>query len=108
MKHFYDKTGPFAPQNTGSAVENSYQDNESNQSNTNGNAQEQLDNGSNTVSTSDQNALNPESFNLNPDSLNPESFNQNPEGNNNSAVCEVDSSTQAKFSFKSALKKWCT
>lgn len=30
LKHFYDKTGPFAPQNTGSAVENSYQDNESN------------------------------------------------------------------------------
>ncbi|MCB2301595.1 hypothetical protein LGR50_02350, partial [Acinetobacter baumannii] len=67
--------------------------------------QEQLDNGSKTVSISDQNALNPESFNLNPDSLNPETFNQNPEGNNNSAVGEVDSSTQTKFSFKSALKK---
>ncbi|MEG9133403.1 hypothetical protein VPJ54_14365, partial [Acinetobacter baumannii] len=105
LKHFYDKTGPFAPQNTGSAVENSYQDNESNQANSSGNKQEQLDNGSKTVSISDQNALNPESFNLNPDSLNPETFNQNPEGNNNSAVGEVDSSTQTKFSFKSALKK---
>ena len=31
LKHFYDKTGPFTPQNTGSVVENSYQDNESNQ-----------------------------------------------------------------------------
>lgn len=98
LKHFYDKTGPFAPQNTGSAVENSFQDNESNQSNSIENKQEQLDNGSKTVSISDQNALNPESFNLNPDSL-------NPEDNNNSAVGEVDSSTQAKFSFKSALKK---
>lgn len=98
LKHFYDKTGPFAPQNTGSAVENSYQDNESNQSNSIENKQEQLNNGSKTVSISDQNALNPESFNLNPDSL-------NPEDNNNSAVGEVDSSTQAKFSFKSALKK---
>lgn len=103
LKHFYDKTGPFAPQNSNSAGENSYQDNELNQSNSIENKQEQLDNGSKTVSISDQIALNPESFNLNPDSLNPESF--NPEGNNNSAVGEVDSSTQAKFSFKSALKK---
>ncbi len=102
LKHFYDKTGPFAPQNTGSDIENSYQDNESNQANSSVNTQEQLDNGSKTVSISDQNALIPDSFNLNPDSL-------NPEGNNNSAVGEVDSSTQAKFSFKSALKKkWGT
>lgn len=98
LKHFYDKTGPFAPQNSNSASENSYQDNESNQSNSIENKQEQLDNGSKTVSITDQNALNPESFNLNPDSL-------NPEGNNNSAVGEVDSSTQTKFSFKCALKK---
>ncbi|MDH2661894.1 hypothetical protein [Acinetobacter baumannii] len=70
LKHFYDKTGPFAPQNTGSAVENSYQESESNQANSSGNTQEQLDNGSKTVSISDQNALNPESFNLNPESFN--------------------------------------
>ena len=93
LKHFYEKTGPFAPQNTGSASENSFQDNESSQANSIGNTQEQLENSSTTVSISDQNALNPESFNL------------NPEDNNNSAVGEVDSSTQAKFSFKSALKK---
>lgn len=70
LKHFYDKTGPFSPQNTGSAVENSYQESESNQANSSGNTQEQLDNGSKTVSISDQNALNPESFNLNPESFN--------------------------------------
>lgn len=105
LKHFYDKTGPFAPQNSNSASENSYQDNESSQSKSIENKQELLNNGSKTVSISDQNTLNPESFNLNPDSLNPEPFNQNPEGNNNSAVGEVDSSTQTKFSFKSALKK---
>ncbi|WP_165365557.1 hypothetical protein, partial [Acinetobacter baumannii] len=70
LKHFYDKTGPFAHQNTGSAVENSYQDNESNQANDSVNTQEQLDNSSETVSISDQNALNPESFNLNPESFN--------------------------------------
>ncbi|MDR8356135.1 hypothetical protein FPK59_20110, partial [Acinetobacter baumannii] len=105
LKHFYDKTGPFAPQNTGSDIENSYQDNESNQANSSVNTQEQLDNGSKTVSISDQNALNPDSFNLNPDSLNLNPDSLNPEGNNNSAVGEVDSSTQAKFSFKSALKK---
>ncbi|WP_336964076.1 hypothetical protein [Acinetobacter pittii] len=100
LKHFYDKTGPFAPQNTGSASENSFKDNESSQANSNGNTQEQLENSSTTVSISDQNALIPESFNLNP-----ESFNLNPEDINNSAVGEVNSSTQAKFSFKSALKK---
>ncbi|EOY3905636.1 hypothetical protein ACP44L_003856, partial [Acinetobacter baumannii] len=105
LKHFYDKTGPFAPQNTGSDIENSYQDNESNQANSSVNTQEQLDNGSKTVSISDQNALIPDSFNLNPDSLNLNPDSLNPEGNNNSAVGEVDSSTQAKFSFKSALKK---
>ncbi|MFY0034033.1 hypothetical protein ABTP97_19930, partial [Acinetobacter baumannii] len=44
LKHFYDKTGPFAPQNTGSDIENSYQDNESNQANSSVNTQEQLDN----------------------------------------------------------------
>ncbi|EPX3860864.1 hypothetical protein ACWY7A_000032 [Acinetobacter baumannii] len=70
LKHFYDKTGPFAPQNTGSAVENSYHDNESNQANCSVNTQERLDNSSETVSISDQNALNPESFNLNPESFN--------------------------------------
>ncbi|MDH2493677.1 hypothetical protein QDR31_01035 [Acinetobacter baumannii] len=99
LKHFYDKTGPFAPQNAGSNGENSYQDNELSQTNSNGNTQEQLENSSTTVSISDQNALIPESFNLNP-----ESFNLNPEDNNNSAVSEVESSLQ-KFSFKSALKK---
>lgn len=97
LKHFYDKTGPFAPQNNSSAGENSYEDNESNHSNSIENKQEQIDNGSKTVSISDQNALNPESFNLNPDSL-------NPEDNKNSAVSEVESTLQ-KFSFKSALKK---
>ncbi|MDC4573553.1 hypothetical protein OW666_02725 [Acinetobacter baumannii] len=100
LKHFYDKTGPFAPQNTSSDVENSYQDNESNQANSSGNTQEQLDNSSETVLISDQNALIPESFNLNP-----ESFNLNPEDNNNSAVGEVEAPTQTKFNFKSALKK---
>lgn len=99
LKHFYDKTGPFAPQNTGSTSENSYQDNELSQANSNANTQEQLENSSTTVSISDQNALIPESFNLNP-----ESFNLNPEDNNNSAVSEVESPLQ-KFSFKSALKK---
>lgn len=99
LKHFYDKTGPFAPKTTPSASENSYQDNESSQANGNGNTQEQLENSSTTVSISDQNALIPESFNLNP-----ESFNLNPEDNNNSAVSEVESTLQ-KFSFKSALKK---
>ncbi|MGC9655409.1 UNVERIFIED_CONTAM: hypothetical protein KWD66_14535 [Acinetobacter pittii] len=99
LKHFYDKTGPFAPKNTPSTSENSYQDNESSQANGNGNTQEQLENVSTTVSISDQNALIPESFNLNP-----ESFNLNPEDNNNSAVSEVESTLQ-KFSFKSALKK---
>lgn len=98
LKHFYDKTGPFAPQNAGSNGENSYQDNELSQTNSNGNTQEQLENSSTTVSISDQNALIPESFNLNP-----ESFNLNPE-DNNSAVSEVESTLQ-KFSFKSALKK---
>ncbi len=99
LKYFYDKTGPFAPKNTPSASENSYQDNELSQANSNGNTQEQLENSSTTVSSSDQNALNPESFNLNP-----ESFNLNPEDNNNSAVSEVEAPPQ-KFSFKSALKK---
>lgn len=99
LKHFYDKTGPFAPQNTASASENSYQDNESSQGNSNGNTQEQLENVSTTVSISDQNALIPDSFNLIPDS-----FNLNPEDINNSAVSEVESPHQ-KFSFKSALKK---
>lgn len=99
LKHFYDKTGPFAPQNTATASENCFQDNESSQVNGNGNTQEQLKNSSTTVSVSDQNALIPESFNLNP-----ESFNLNPEDNNNSAVSEVESSLQ-KFNFKSALKK---
>lgn len=54
LKHFYDKTGPFAPQNTGSTSENSYQDNELSQANSNANTQEQLENSSTTVSISDQ------------------------------------------------------
>lgn len=99
LKHFYDKTGPFAPQNTGSTGENGLQGNESNQGNGSGEVHEPLDNSFITTVISDQNALIPESFNLNP-----ESFNLNPEDNNNSAVGEVESSQQ-KFSFKSALKK---
>lgn len=104
-EHFYNKTGPFASNNVVVASENSFQGNESDQVNSNGNSQEQLDNSSETVLISDQNALIPESFNLNPDSLNPESFNLNPE-DNNSAVGEVEAPTQAKFNFKSALKKY--
>jgi len=98
LKHFYDKTGVFASNNTPENKENSFQSNDSKGLNSNGNSQEQLDNSSTTVSISDQNALIPESFNLNP-----ESFNLNPE-DNNSAVGEVDS-PQPKFNFKSALKK---
>ncbi|MDC5478011.1 hypothetical protein OHW93_17000 [Acinetobacter baumannii] len=72
LKDFYDKTGNFSANKAPVNNENSFQVNDSNGNNGNENTEEQLDNSSETVLISDRNALNPESFNLNPDSLNPE------------------------------------
>lgn len=71
LSNFYAKTGEFNPNGTNSDNENSFLNQDSYPQNGTDHFQEQDNNGYETVSISDQNALNPESFNLNPDSLNP-------------------------------------
>lgn len=72
LADFYAKTGEFSQNNPNQGAENSYQDQNNDVSNNTHQVSEQDNNSYGTVSISDQNALNPESFNLNPDSLNPE------------------------------------
>ena len=69
LTDFYNKTGAFSPIIT---TNNGFIDTNTETKNSDANNNEQCDNSSETVFISDQNALNPESFNLNPDSLNPE------------------------------------
>lgn len=71
LADFYAKTGAFAPNNPNQGTENSFQESCVDGNNTSPPVSEQDNNSYQTVSISDQNALNPESFNLNPDSLNP-------------------------------------
>ena len=72
LADFYAKTGEFSPNSMNKDYENSFSGQDTNQENHNDSFIEPVNNGYETVSISDQNALNPESFNLNPDSLNPE------------------------------------
>lgn len=72
LADFYAKTGLFAVNDHNQEAENSFQDSCLVGNNTQLLVNEQDNNSYQTVSISDQNALNPESFNLNPDSLNPE------------------------------------
>ncbi|USA53847.1 hypothetical protein NDN13_01250 [Acinetobacter sp. C32I] len=69
LTDFYNKTGAFNPIIT---TNNGFIDTNTEIKNSDANNNEQGNNCSETVFISDQNALNPESFNLNPDSLNPE------------------------------------
>ena len=71
LADFYTKTGEFAINSPNQDNENSFQESCVGVDNTIPLVSEQNNNGYETVSISDQNALNPESFNLNPDSLNP-------------------------------------
>jgi hypothetical protein len=71
LADFYAKTGEFSPNNPNQGTENSYQSSNNEAYNDVPVVSEQDNNSYQTVSISDQNALNPESFNLNPDSLNP-------------------------------------
>ena len=71
LANFYAKTGEFAADSTNQCTENSYQASNTEANNNTYQVSEQDNNSYQTVSISDQNALNPESFNLNPDSLNP-------------------------------------
>lgn len=71
LADFYAKTGVFAPNSPNQGAENSFQESCVEVNNTQPLVSEQDNNSYQTVSISDQNALNPESFNLNPDSLNP-------------------------------------
>lgn len=71
LADFYTKTGEFAINSPNQDNENSFQESCVGVDNTITLVSEQNNNGYETVSISDQNALNPESFNLNPDSLNP-------------------------------------
>ena len=71
LADFYAKTGEFSPNNPNQGTENSYQASNNEAYNDVPVVSEQDNNSYQTVSISDQNALNPESFNLNPDSLNP-------------------------------------
>ena len=71
LADFYAKTGEFAKNIPNQDNENSFQESCVGVDNTIPLLGEQNNNGYETVSISDQNALNPESFNLNPDSLNP-------------------------------------
>ena len=71
LADFYAKTGEFATNIPNQDNENSFQESCVGVDNTIPLVGEQNNNGYETVSISDQNALNPESFNLNPDSLNP-------------------------------------
>ena len=71
LADFYAKTGVFAQNNPNQEAENSFQESCVGGNNTQPLVSEQDNNSYQTVSISDQNALNPESFNLNPDSLNP-------------------------------------
>lgn len=71
LADFYAKTGEFSPNNPNQGTENSYQASNNEAYNDVPIVSEQDNNSYQTVSISDQNALNPESFNLNPDSLNP-------------------------------------
>ena len=71
LADFYTKTGEFATNIPNQDNENSFQESCVGVDNTIPLVSEQNNNGYETVSISDQNALNPESFNLNPDSLNP-------------------------------------
>lgn len=71
LADFYAKTGEFNPNSPNQGAENSYQALNNEAYNDVPLVSEQDNNSYQTVSISDQNALNPESFNLNPDSLNP-------------------------------------
>lgn len=71
LADFYAKTGEFSPNNPNQGTENSYQASNNEAYNDVPIVSEQDNNSYQNVSISDQNALNPESFNLNPDSLNP-------------------------------------
>lgn len=71
LADFYAKTGEFSPNNPNQGTENSYQASNNEAYNDVPVVSEHDNNSYQTVSISDQNALNPESFNLNPDSLNP-------------------------------------
>ncbi|MEG0342922.1 MAG: hypothetical protein RR633_12110 [Acinetobacter sp.] len=71
LADFYAKTGVFAPNSPNQGAENSFQEPNYDPLDQPNQVSEQDNNSYQTVSISDQNALNPESFNLNPDSLNP-------------------------------------
>ncbi|MEZ2903463.1 hypothetical protein ACBQ24_12090 [Acinetobacter terrestris] len=71
LADFYAKTGEFSPNTPNQGTENSFQASNNEAYNDVPIVSEQDNNSYQTVSISDQNALNPESFNLNPDSLNP-------------------------------------
>lgn len=71
LADFYAKTGVFAPNDPNQDAENSFQESCVGANNSKPLVREQDNNSYQTVSILDQNALNPESFNLNPDSLNP-------------------------------------
>lgn len=71
LADFYAKTGEFPPNTPNQGTENSFQASNNEAYNDVPIVSEQDNNSYQTVSISDQNALNPESFNLNPDSLNP-------------------------------------
>lgn len=71
LADFYAKTGEFSPNTPNQGAENSFQASNNEAYNDVPIVSEQDNNSYQTVSISDQNALNPESFNLNPDSLNP-------------------------------------
>lgn len=71
LADFYAKTGEFSPNTPNQGTENSFQASNNEAYNDVPIVSEQDNNSYQTGSISDQNALNPESFNLNPDSLNP-------------------------------------
>lgn len=71
LADFYAKTGEFSQNHPNQCADNSYQDQNNGVSDNTEQVSEHDNNGYQTVSILDQNALNPESFNLNPDSLNP-------------------------------------
>lgn len=72
LADFYAKTGVFAANDNNQEAENSFQESCVVGNNTQPLVGELDNNSYQTVSISGQNALNPESFNLNPNSLNPE------------------------------------
>ena len=71
LADFYAKTGEYSQNNQNQDTENSYQDQNNDALNNMNQVGEQDNNSYETVSISDKNTLNPESFNLNPDLLNP-------------------------------------